>query len=55
MAWIDESYLFWHALLVAPITVARRDLSPATGTVSQATKTNGIDRLPCSYLYHSIH
>ena len=26
-----------------------------TGTVSQATKTNGIDRLPCSYLYCSSH
>ena len=32
-------------LPVAPITVARRDLSPVTGTVSQATKTNGIVRL----------
>jgi len=30
MAYIDESYLFWHALLVAPIAVARRDLSPVT-------------------------
>ena len=49
MAWTDESHLFWHALPVAPIAVARRDLSPVTGTMSQATKTNGIDRLPCSY------
>jgi len=40
MAWTDES---WHALPVAPDAVARRDLSPVTGTVSQATKTNGID------------
>jgi len=55
MAWTDGSYPFWHAQPVAPITVARRDLSPVTGTVSQATKTNGIDRLPCGYLYRSIH
>ena len=47
--------LFWHVLLVAPIAVARRDLSPLTGTVSQATKTNGIVRLPCGYLYHFRH
>ena len=26
-----------------------------TGTVSQATKTNGIDRLPCSYVYRTSH
>ena len=26
-----------------------------TGTVSQATKTNGIDRLPCGYVYRSSH
>ena len=45
----------WHALPVAPITVARRDLSPVTGTVSQATTTNGIDRLPCGYLHRSSH
>ena len=32
-----------------------RDLSPGTGTVSQATMTNGIDRLPCSYLCRSSH
>ena len=44
MAWTDESHLFWQVLPVAPIAVARRDLSPVTGTVSQATKTNGIDR-----------
>jgi len=40
-----KAIFFWHALPVAPITVARRDLSPLTGTVSQATKTNGIVRL----------
>ena len=55
MAWTDESQLFWHALLVAPIAVARRDSSPVTGTASQATMTNGTDRLPCSYLYDSRH
>ena len=26
-----------------------------TGTVSQATKTNGINRLPCGYFYRSSH
>ena len=50
MAWTDESPLFWHVLLVAPIVIAGRDLSPVTGTMSQATKTNSIDRLPCGYL-----
>ena len=25
MAWTDQSHLYWHALPVAPITVARRD------------------------------
>ena len=55
MAWTDESHFIWHALPVAPITVARRDLSAVTGTVSLATKTNGIDRLPCGYLYRSRH
>ena len=37
--------------------VVRRGWSPVTlthaGTVSQATKTNGIDRLPCGYVYRS--
>ena len=46
---------FWHVLAVAPIAVTRRDLSPVTGTVSQATKTNGIEISPCSYLYRSRH
>ena len=59
VAWTDEKHLFWHlfwhVLLVALIAVARRDLSPVTGTVSQATKTNGINRLPCGYLYRSRH
>ena len=55
MAWADESHFIWHALPVAPITVARRDRSPVTGTVCQATKTNSINRLPCSYLYRSRH
>jgi len=35
MAWTDESHLFWHILLVAPIVAARRDLSQVTGTVSR--------------------
>jgi len=43
----------WHALPVTLIAVARRDLSPVTGTMSQATKTNGVVRLPCGYLYDS--
>ena len=47
-----------HSLRCAtgsPIDVARRDLSPVTGTMSQATMTNGINRLPCGYLYPSSH
>ena len=55
VAWTDEKHLFWHVLLVALIAVARRDLSPVTGTVSQATKTNGIERFPCGYLDRSRH
>ena len=55
MAWTDKSHLLRHALSVAPIAVARRGLSPVTGTVSQVTKTNSIVRLPCGYLYHSRH
>ena len=35
MAWTDESHLSWHVLLVTPIAVARRDLSPVTGTVTE--------------------
>jgi len=54
-AWRDQSHLFCHVLPVAPIAVARRNLSPVTGTVSQATKTNSIIKLPCSYLYCSGH
>jgi len=55
MAWTDESHPFSHALPVSLNAEARRGLSPVTGTVSQATKTNSIDRLPCSYLYRSRH
>ena len=33
----------------------RRDESPVKGTAGQATKTNSIDRLPCSYLNHFRH
>ena len=40
------SHLSWHVLPVTPIAVARRDLSPVTGAVSHATKTNGTVRLP---------
>ena len=50
--WKHSSQLYWHALPVAPTAVAR---GPVTGAVSQATITNSINRLPCSYLYHSRH
>jgi len=36
-------------------TQKRKCVSPVTGTVSQATKTNGINRLPCGYLCCSRH
>ena len=55
MAWTDQSHLFWDVLPVALITVAKGDLSPVTGTVRQATRTNAIIRLPCGYLYRSRH
>jgi len=54
MAWTDDStlaiFLFntcatgslHHAIVWSAVT--------NTGTVSQATKTNRIDRLPCSYV-----
>jgi len=45
---------FGHTLLVAPIAIARGGQSAVTGTVSQATMTNSINRLPCGYLYRSI-
>jgi len=55
MAWTDDStlaisfymhysgygYILHRAIVWSPVTT--------TGTVSQATKTNRIDRLPCSY------
>ena len=50
MAWTDDStlaiFFYWYsrhrAIVWSPVT--------NTGTVSQATKTNRIDRLPCSYV-----
>ena len=36
MAWIDISHLSWDVLPVALIAIARRDLSPVTGTVSES-------------------
>jgi len=36
MAWTDKSHLFGMRYIASPIAVARRDLSPVTGTVSQA-------------------
>ena len=59
MAWTDDSTLaiFLHACIIASLyrAVVRRDWNPVTGTVSQATKTNSTDRLPCGYLYISSH
>jgi len=47
------SHLLLHALYIAATGSLHRATvwSPVTniGTVSQATKTNRIDRLPCSY------
>jgi len=34
IAWTDKAFLFCHVLLVALIAVAKRDLNPVTGTVS---------------------
>ena len=48
-------HLSWHALPAAPVAIARRDLCPVTATMNQATKTNSVDRLPCSYFYRSRH
>ena len=49
------SHLFCHVLPVAPIAIGKRDLIPVTETMSQATMTDGIDRLSCGYLYRSSH
>ena len=56
MAWTDEStsHLFWHALPVDPIVIARRDWSPLTSK-QELWMTNGIHGLPCDFLYHSSH
>ena len=54
MAWTDVS-TFLHALPVALIAVARRDLSQVTGIGSQATMTNSVNRLPCDNLDCSRH
>ena len=45
---------FWTYATGSPITIARGGQSAVTGTVSQATMTNSISRLPCGYLYRSI-
>jgi len=57
MAWTDDStqviffYMCYRSLhctaVWSPVT--------NTGIVSQATKTNGTDRLPCSYVYRSSY
>jgi len=49
MAWTDESAPAIFFDMCYPIIVARRDPSPVTGTVNQATMTNSIKR--CGYLY----
>ena len=55
--WKHSSYLFWHTQWVAPIPVARRDLSPVTQHRNSelGNTTSSIDRLPCGYLYHCSH
>ena len=53
--WKHSSQPFWYALQVTHIAAATRDPSPVTGTKSQATMTNGINRLPHGYLYCSSH
>jgi len=51
----------WHGEMIHSShlhhAVVRRGWSPVTDTdtMSQATKTNSIDRLPCGYVYHSSH
>ena len=55
MAWTDDStpaISFLHTLHTSSLHRARNF---NTGTVSQETKTNGIERLPCGYLYCSRH
>ena len=47
--WQHSSHLLPHALPVA--ILESNDFN--TGMVSQATKTNVTDRLPCSYVNHS--
>jgi len=53
-AWTVKSTPVVKLSFLTCTTVARRDQSPVTGTVTQATMTNGIDRLPCSCLYRSL-
>ena len=64
--WQHSSHLFLHALLVAfhravvrsIVTMSEKKLESSDfniGTVNQSTKTNGVERLPISYLYRSSH
>jgi len=52
--WQHSSHLFcmcYRYRLYCAVVLKRCD----TGSVSQAAKTNSIDRLPCGYLYCSSH
>ena len=52
MAWTDDSTLaILHVLPVASIALESSDFD--IGTVSQATKTNSIEKLLCGYIYRS--
>ena len=58
--WQHSSHLFFTCTIGSlHRAVVRRDNLESsdfnTGTVSRSTKTNGINRLPCSYLYCSRH
>jgi len=56
--WQHSSYLLLHALPVASFALLEKRLESSgfdTATVSQATKTNGMDRLPYGYVYRSSH
>ena len=57
MEWTDESHPFLACTTGSPncCSQPRSESSDRFGTVSQATMTNSIDRLPCSYLYCSSH
>jgi len=60
--WTDDSTLAIFSTCTTSslhCAVVRRDNLESsnfnTGTMSQSTKTNGIDRLPCGYLHRSSH